>query len=61
MLDRFIREDRGQDLVEYALLAAIVAIAGVLVLPTIGSKMGNEFRAWGTNVNNIAVPNGPTP
>jgi len=61
MLDRFVREDRGQDLVEYALLAAIIAIAGLLVMPTISSKMGNEFRAWGTNVNNIVVPSNPKP
>ena len=41
----FIREEEGQDLVEYALLAALIAIASVVALnqlgPTISSFYGS--------------------
>jgi len=44
---RFIREDDGQDIIEYGLLAAIIAIGGLAVLPDIQTKMGNALSGWG--------------
>jgi hypothetical protein len=52
-------EDRGQDLIEYALLAAIIGLAGSLVLPVIGPKMGNAFSTWGGQVYNEWKPLDP--
>ena len=46
----FIEEEQGQDLVEYALLASLVALASVAALKVLGPKIagfynrvGNEF------------------
>jgi Flp pilus assembly pilin Flp len=39
-------DDRGQDLVEYALLSGIIGVAGVLVFPAIGGKMGAAYTRW---------------
>ena len=61
MLRRFFTEERGQDLVEYGLLAGIIAIAGVLILPQIAPKMDTAFRNWGTQVYNIWEPHPPVP
>jgi Flp pilus assembly pilin Flp len=56
---RLLADDRGQDLIEYALLAAIIALAGALVLPQIGPKMGNAFSQWGNDIYNEWVPANP--
>jgi Flp pilus assembly pilin Flp len=58
---RLLVDDRGQDLIEYALLAAIIGIAGALVLPQIGPKMGNAFSSWGGQVYNAWTPSDPVP
>jgi Flp pilus assembly pilin Flp len=56
---RLLVDDRGQDLIEYALLAAIIGIAGSLVLPLVGPKMGNAFTTWGGQVYNTWTPSAP--
>ena len=56
---RLLVEDRGQDLIEYALLASIIGIAGYLVLPLVGPKMGNAFTRWGGQVYNEWTPSVP--
>jgi Flp pilus assembly pilin Flp len=58
---RFIVDERGQDLLEYGLLASIIGLAGYLVLPLIGPKMDTAFRTWGTQVYNIWEPSAPVP
>ena len=52
-------DDRGQDLIEYALLAGIIGIAGALVLPQIAPKMGNAFSYWGGQAYNAWTPSAP--
>jgi Flp pilus assembly pilin Flp len=54
-----ILDESGQDLIEYGLLASIIAIAGILFLPTIATKMGVNFGNWGTAVYNLWVPDDP--
>ena len=61
MFRRFLADDRGQDLVEYGLLAAIIGIAGSLILPSIGPLMDTAFRNWGTQVYSIWEPSAPVP
>ena len=58
-LRRWLCDDSGQDLVEYGLLASIIAIAGVLVLPAIKTAMGVKFGEWGTQVNDLWLPKNP--
>jgi len=45
---RFLRDDRGQDLIEYGLLASIIAVAGALLFPVIADKMKLNFFAVGS-------------
>ena len=58
---RLLVDDRGQDLIEYALLAAIIGLAGSLVLPQIGPKMGGALQLWGGNIYNAWQPPLPAP
>jgi Flp pilus assembly pilin Flp len=60
LIMRAVRDDEGQDLVEYALLALLIGLAGVLVFPSIRTKMGNAFNGWGSGVNAIWIPNDPS-
>jgi len=45
LFNRFVREDAGQDLIEYALLVGIIALALITVLPSIGAKILARFQA----------------
>jgi len=38
--------DTGQDMVEYALLAAFVGVAGLLALTTMGSTIQTTYLTW---------------
>jgi pilus assembly protein Flp/PilA len=43
MLKNLHKEESGQDMIEYALLALLVALAAVAVLPEVGSDVSAEF------------------
>jgi pilus assembly protein Flp/PilA len=43
----FVLEDEGQDLIEYALLAALVALAATVAMTSLGSGISTVF----TNVS----------
>ena len=42
-IKKIIRDEEGQDLVEYALLLVFIALAAIAVLPTLGSAVNNVF------------------
>ena len=42
----FVDEEDGQDLIEYAFLAAFIGIAGYVVLSGIGPEVGATYNAW---------------
>jgi pilus assembly protein Flp/PilA len=39
LIKRFVREEEGQDLIEYALLAALITIVGAVGISAIGTKV----------------------
>ena len=45
---RFIKEEEGQDLIEYALLAALLAVALAAGITTLKGKIGTVFTGVGT-------------
>ena len=42
---RFVERDKGQDLLEYALLVALIAIVAVAAITTVGTTISSVF--WG--------------
>ena len=46
LLIRLLADDDGQDLVEYALLAAFVGIAGWAALMAIDEAVGTTYSSW---------------
>jgi pilus assembly protein Flp/PilA len=43
LLKRFVREEEGQDLVEYALLLVFIALIVITALPNLGKTVSNVF------------------
>ncbi len=47
-------------MIEYALLTGIIAIAGILVFPTIQAKMADAYQAWNENAQgHVAAATAP--
>ena len=53
------RCDAGVNLLEYALLVACVALAGVVTVPAVSRGVQRALSAWSTNVNAVWIPNNP--
>jgi Flp pilus assembly pilin Flp len=43
---RFLRDDEGQDLIEYAYLAAFIGTAGWFALNSIVPTVGTMYNSW---------------
>ena len=59
LLARLVREDSGQDLIEYALLAGLVGSAGAAVAPPLVAQMSTAYQNWVTNANAVWEPCAP--
>jgi Flp pilus assembly pilin Flp len=58
LLVRLWREESAQDIVEYALLTGIVAVAAAIALP-VASALGEAYEAWNGNVQDLWEPPAP--
>jgi pilus assembly protein Flp/PilA len=47
LMIRFVREEEGQDLIEYSLLAALIAVACILAMQTLAIDINEIFAAIG--------------
>jgi pilus assembly protein Flp/PilA len=43
LFKRFVREEEGQDLIEYGLLVGIITTAAITAIAAIGPKVGGYF------------------
>ena len=50
LIKRFVKDEEGQDLVEYALLLVFLALAAIAVLPFLGKAVNNVFSASGSTL-----------
>jgi Flp pilus assembly pilin Flp len=41
---KFLNDDRGSDLIEYALVAAVLALSAVVAEGRLTNSVGNEFN-----------------
>jgi pilus assembly protein Flp/PilA len=46
----FVLEDEGQDLIEYALLAALVALAATVAMTSLGQGISTVFQSVTTQL-----------
>ncbi len=50
----FLRDDQGQDLVEYALMAGFVAVAAGALMPNISTSISTIFSKVGSVLTGAA-------
>ena len=43
LFNRFVREEDGQDLIEYGLLVGIITVGCIVAIQAIGPKVGSYF------------------
>jgi len=55
LLTRLWKEEEGQDLIEYALLVALVALAAVVGMNSLAGAINNEFIALGTSLTSATT------
>jgi pilus assembly protein Flp/PilA len=48
LIARFVREEEGQDIIEYALLAAFISISGYTILSGIGTSVNSIYTKVNT-------------
>ena len=49
-LNRFVREESGQDLIAYGLLVGIITAGAVTAISAIGPKVTTYFQTLKTNI-----------
>ena len=50
LTDAFVGDESGQDLVEYALVLALVALAATVSMKALATTIGTAFTAVGTKL-----------
>jgi pilus assembly protein Flp/PilA len=54
-LKKLAAEDSGQDLIEYALVAALVGLGVVIAMKGLKNTVGNSFNGVGNSLTNAAA------
>jgi len=54
-LGNFLRDESGQDLIEYALVAAILGLAAVAGMSSLASNISNAFSAVGSKLSSAVA------
>src|SRR6266542_3531563 len=53
LFSKFVREESGQDLIEYALLAGFISLVAVLAITNVGTGVNNVYNGIDTQVKAI--------
>ena len=59
LLRRLIRDDRGQDVIEYALLTATIGLVGSAAWALMADNIETVYTGWDTGVNDLWEPPDP--
>jgi pilus assembly protein Flp/PilA len=50
LVKSLLNDESGQDLIEYALIAALIAVAAITAIHGLGNKIDNEFNTIGNSL-----------
>jgi pilus assembly protein Flp/PilA len=50
IIRNLLSDESGQDLIEYALVAALVGLGAVAAMSKLGNSIGNSFNSVGTSL-----------
>ena len=51
LFNRFVKDESGATAIEYGLVAALIAVACITALTTVGTKLSAKFQAVATSLN----------
>ena len=51
---RLIRDDSGQDVLEYALLGAFIATVGIAAWESVGVRIAAAYTGWDSGVQSLS-------
>ena len=51
LMTNFVRDEQGQDLVEYALLIAFIALACIVGLQSLGTAINNTYNSISSSLS----------
>lgn len=55
LFTNLVKDESGQDLVEYALLTALIALGSVAAMSTLATNISNAFAKVGTKLTTYAT------
>jgi pilus assembly protein Flp/PilA len=50
LLNNLLNDESGQDLIEYALIAALIALGAIVAMNSLSGKIGAEFNTIGASL-----------
>jgi pilus assembly protein Flp/PilA len=56
MFRRFVKDDSGATAIEYGLIAALVSVAIIVALGTLGTELGNTFNEVANELAGASTP-----
>ena len=56
LLKRLKQDESGQDLIEYALVAALIALGAVVSMKAVSTAIGSAFTNINTQLNSALAP-----
>jgi Flp pilus assembly pilin Flp len=56
LINRFVREEDGQDVIEYSLLGAFISVVAWLTMQSIGTDVKTMYTNIQTATNDAATP-----
>lgn len=59
ILRLLLRDDRGQDIIEYVLLTATIGVAGIATWPLIATAIGTSYQQLDQNTQGLWIPPNP--
>jgi Flp pilus assembly pilin Flp len=59
LLHRLLRDESGQDIIEYVLLTAALGLGSAAAWPLISAAIGVSYRQLDTNTQGLWVPPNP--
>jgi len=51
IIKKIFKNENGATAIEYGLIAALISVAAIAAMTTLGTTMGNTFNKVGNNIN----------
>lgn len=61
LLKRFVREESGATMVEYAIMVALISVVAIVIIGTVGGQVTDAFTTVETELTNATTPAAPAP